>query len=179
MQAAAQYAPRPRTGYGPPPRPVRCAPPTDATSVEVQNFLYLPCNLKGMISHLGLQGGQEKSPEGHATVQNAQKYPVSGYDQQGLAGASCRIQTFAGHLMPTMMGGKRLRCPPSSDAIPQFGPVVPHSLLENAPHLGSHADAQQPPEPRLVPTKEDRCRHPAVAPVKLFPVHNGPQDLCS
>ena len=78
-----------------------------------------------------------------------------------------------------MIGGIRLGCPPSSDAIPPLGRIVPHGLTENTPHLGSHADAQQPPEPRLVPAKEDRCRHPAVAPVKFFAVNNGLQDLCS
>ena len=57
------------------------------------------------------------------------------------AGASCRIQTFAGHLIPTMIGRIRLRCPPSSDAIPPLGHVVPHGLIEIIPHLGTHADA--------------------------------------
>ena len=65
------------------------------------------------------------------------------------------------------------RCPPSCNAIPLCGRVVMHGLVENAPHLGSHADAQQPPEPRLVPTKEDRCRHPAVAPLKIFAINDG------
>ena len=153
-------------------------PQPHATPVAVQNFLYLPCNLRGMISHPGLQEGHEKPPEGHATVQNAQKYPVSGYDQQRLAGASCRIQSFAGHLIRTMMGGIRLHCPPSSDAVPPLGRVVPHGLIENTPHLGSHADAQQPLEPRLVPTKEDRCRHLART-SKFFAVNNGLADLCS
>ena len=112
-------------------------------------------------------------------MQNAQKDPVSDYDQQGLADASCLIQTFAGHHIATMIVRIRLRCPPSSDAISLLGGVVTHGLVENAPHLGSHVDAQQPPEPRLVPTKEDRCRHPAVAPLEFFTVKNGLHDLCS
>ena len=137
-------------------------------------------------SHLGLQEGHERltegheePPEGHATMQNAQKNLVFGYDQQRLAGASCRIQTFAGHRIPTMFVHIRLRCPPRSDAIPPLGRVVPHGLVENAPHLGSHIDAQQPPEPRLVPTKEDRCQHLAVAPIKFIAANNGLRELCS
>ena len=73
----------------------------------------------------------------------------------------------------------QLRCVPSSDAIPVLRPVVTHGLVENAPHLGSNVDAQQPPEPRLIPTNEDRSRHPAATPVKFFAVNNGLHDLCS
>ena len=60
MQAGAQSAPRPRTGCGPPPRPcvVRLQP--HATPVAVQNFPYLPYNLTGMISHLGLHAGRPR-----------------------------------------------------------------------------------------------------------------------
>ena len=150
-----------------------------ACQLAVQNFLHLPCNLRGMISHPGLQEGHKDPPKGHATVQNAQKYPVSGYDRQRLAGVSCRVQTFAGRQLATMIVRIGMRCPPSSDAIPLLGRVVTHGLVENATHLGSHADAQQPREPRLVPTKEDCCRHPAVARVKFFVVNNGLQDVCS
>ena len=96
-------------------------------------------------------------------------------DQQQLAGASCRIQTFAGHPIPTMISGIKLGGPPSSDPIPPLGRIVPHGLIENTPHLVSHADAQQPPEPRLVPNKEDGCRHQAVAPLKFFA---GLHDVC-
>ena len=76
-----------------------CAPNQTPHRLRYRIF----CNLRGMISHLGLQEGHEMPPESHATVQNDQKYAVSGYDQQRLAGASCRIQTFAGHLLRTMI----------------------------------------------------------------------------
>ena len=107
------------------------------------------------------------------------KYLVASCDHERLAGASCRIQTFVGHQIATMIVRISPRCPPRSDAIPLLGRVVTHGLVENAPHLGSYADAQQPPEPRLVPTKEDLCRHLAVAPAKFLPVNDGLQDLCS
>ena len=51
--------------------------------------------------------------------------------------------------------------------------------LKMLPTLEARADAEQPPEPGLVPTKEDRCQHPAVAVVKFFAVNDGLQDLCS
>ena len=159
--------------------PVRCVvcPQSHPTWVPVRNFLFPSCNLRGMISDLGLREGDKKPSHGHVTVQNAPKYLSCGYDQQRLAGASCRIQTFAGNPTSTMIGGIRLGCPPSRSAIPPLGSIVPHGLLEKTPHLGSHADAQQPPQPRLVPPKEDLCVHPAVAPSKLLAVNNGMQHV--
>ena len=76
-------------------------------------------------------------------MQDALKFPVFGYDQQWLAGASCRIQTFADHLMPMMIGGIRLGCPPSSHRIPPLGRIVLQGLIKSTPHSGSHADAKE------------------------------------
>ena len=111
---------------------------------------------------------QEEPPDGHATVQNARNYPASGYDQQRLTSASYRIPTFAGHRISTMIVRIRQRCPPSRDTIPPLGRVVTHGPIENAPHLGSHAAAQQPPEPQLVRTKDNPLPAPSCRTRKTF-----------
>ena len=121
---------------------VLCAPNHTPHQLRYRIFCTSSTTSRGLFSHLGLQEGHEKPSEGHASVQNAQKTRFLAMNkQERLAGASCRIQTFAGHPILTMIPGIQLGCPPNSDVNPPLGRIVPHGLMENTPHLGSHPDA--------------------------------------
>ena len=87
-------------GYPPPDAPLFSSP--EVTYITVRSAF------RRMLGHrIRNKGegreGHEEPPNGHATVQNAQKYPFSGFDQQRIASASPRIQTFAGHQIATVM----------------------------------------------------------------------------